>query len=141
MVPVASICKVGLCAEGTDSSIGGADDDGGVSVAQRAGAALLKHCSVAVITCGPKGAYAASADQGTAQCNTESVAVVDTVGAGDAFCGAFLAGLIQEAPLQACLQAGCLAGTCAVQHQGALIPEAEWPKLRSRVCTLWPSQE
>eukprot|EP00892_Ulva_mutabilis_P001069 jgi/Ulvmu1/10963/UM007_0142.1 len=114
---------------------------GDTSLVLRAGATLLKHCKLAVITCGGKGAHAVSRDQGTAYCPTDSVKVVDTVGAGDAFCGAFLAGLLQKVPLQACLEAGCLTGTCAVQHQGAIIPDTEWPELRRKVQQLWVAQE
>lgn len=107
------------------------------SVAHCAGDALLKYCKIVVVTGGPHGAHAFSRDQGTAHCPTQSVMVVDTVGAGDAFCGAFLAGLMHKAPLEACLKAGCMAGTCAVQHQGAIIPDHAWPELRRNVELLW----
>ena len=55
------------------------------------------------------------------------VEAVDTTGAGDTFCGYFLAGLCQGKPLPSCLQRACAASAIAVSRPGAApaIPRAE----------------
>ena len=55
------------------------------------------------------------------------VSAVDTTGAGDTFCGYFLAGLCQGRPIPQCLAAACAAAAIAVSRPGAAsaIPKAE----------------
>jgi len=48
----------------------------------------------------------------------EKSAIVDTNGAGDAFLGGFLAGLIQEKPLESCVKGGLYAARHILQVSG-----------------------
>jgi len=48
----------------------------------------------------------------------EKSAIVDTNGAGDAFLGGFLAGLLQEKPLEDCVKAGLYAARHILQVSG-----------------------
>ena len=54
------------------------------------------------------------------------VQAVDTTGAGDTFCGYFLAGLCRDLPVPECLKAACAASAIAVSRPGAApaIPQA-----------------
>lgn len=85
-----------------------------------------------VFTLGALGVRA-STRTGKATCPAKGVQAIDSVGAGDAFCGAFLAGLLCGASLQQCCRAGCAAGGEAVQCTGAQIPESTWQILRSQL--------
>jgi sugar/nucleoside kinase (ribokinase family) len=97
-----------------------------------AGGLLTKYCKVAVITLGAKGAVAMSRGQ-TAKCSASKVKATDTVGAGDAFSGAFLTAYMQGAGLQACVEMGCAAGAEAVQCHGARLPAASVQSLRVKL--------
>ena len=59
--------------------------------------------------------------------------VVDTVGAGDYFCGAFLAARSRGASLPDCLREGCRVGAEVVRHSGADLPEEAWAKLHAEL--------
>lgn len=54
------------------------------------------------------------------------VQAVDTTGAGDTFCGYFLAGLCRDLPVPECLKTACAASAIAVSRPGAApaIPQA-----------------
>lgn len=98
----------------------------GISLAE---AVLLQHVSIAVFTMGGAGARAVTADGKRVAAPACGVQVVDSVGAGDYFCGAFLAAYRAGAVLQTCLAAGCAAGSEVVQCQGAKLPAAAWDRL------------
>lgn len=66
---------------------------------------------------GSKGAYVA--DKHTEVCIPPyPVTVVDTIGAGDAFNAGFLAGLLEEKPIETCGKMGALMGASAVSSYG-----------------------
>lgn len=74
--------------------------------------------SMVVVTLGGDGAVAATPDE----CATQTAFpadVRDTVGAGDAFLGVFVAALGEGASLRACLRRGAAAGSLAVTRTGA----------------------
>ncbi len=71
-----------------------------------------------VITIGPEGAVA-NIDGKIALAPAPKVTVVDTTGAGDAFCGAFAARLAEGADAELALRAGVAAGSLAVTVAGA----------------------
>jgi ribokinase len=71
-----------------------------------------------VVTLGGQGAVAASPD-GTCAQPSFRVDVVDTTGAGDAFCGAFAAAYAQGRQLAEALRRGCAAGAVATTQLGA----------------------
>ncbi|KAL4853031.1 putative sugar kinase [Chlorella vulgaris] len=75
----------------------------------------------------------AAADGVTAVCAASSVAVVDTVGAGDYFTSGCLLGLLSGASLAACTACGCAAGTAAVQTAGAELEAQALRQLRVRI--------
>lgn len=90
---------------------------------------LLQNVSVAVFTMGGRGARAVTAAGDRAVAPACGVTVIDTVGAGDFFCGAFLAAYRTGATLATCVACGCAAGAAVVQRQGAELPIAEWQAL------------
>lgn len=102
---------------------------------EHAGSVLTQHCKVAVFTLGSRGAVAVSSGL-TARCHASKVQVADTVGAGDAFCGAFLAAYMRGAQLQVCVEMGCAAGAEAVQCHGARLPGTSIQSLRGKLDVL-----
>lgn len=78
--------------------------------------------SVAVVTLGRRGA---SADDGTGRIDVPgfTVASVDTVGAGDAFCAQFALAYAAKAPLAEALRRACAAGALATTTRGTQAAE------------------
>ncbi len=71
-----------------------------------------------VVTAGAEGSAAVSHGV-TALQPAFPARLADTVGAGDAFLGTFVAGMLDSLPLQQALQRGAAAGALAVSKQGA----------------------
>ena len=71
-----------------------------------------------VVTLGPAGAVAVS-PQGMFEAPALAITPVDTVGAGDTFCGYFAAGLREGLGLEDCLQLAATAGSLACLKPGA----------------------
>lgn len=78
------------------------------------------HCELACITRGAKGSILISADE-TVEVPADSVAAVDTTGAGDQYAAGVLYGLTQGLPLEACGRIGSMMGAEVVSHYGARI--------------------
>lgn len=97
---------------------------------------LLRHIRVSVVSLGPKGCTARSADGTTAAAPAAHVKVVDTIGAGDFFTAGFLSAYLQGASLQRCAEAGCAAGAEAVQAVGAELSPAALDRLRCSIAAL-----
>jgi ribokinase len=72
-----------------------------------------------VLTLGEKGARVVERDGTTTDIDPHDVECVDTVGAGDAFCGALVASLASGASLVEAARIGNAAGACAVTVEGA----------------------
>ena len=95
-------------------------------------AAVRAGARMAVASLGAAGARCAFRDEtsrggvGTAAAPAASVAVVDTVGAGDAFAGGVLAALLAGASPEIALQSGAAAGAAAVAAAGADPGAAGW---------------
>lgn len=92
-----------------------------VSVDERVEAAKAIQslgCRAAILTLGSSGAIGADIDH-VWEVHAPVVSVVDTTGAGDAFCGAFAAWLAEGATLEDATCAGVAAGACAVGRSGA----------------------
>lgn len=85
--------------------------------------------AVAVVTLGPDGAYAYAPGPGAGAAATEvavpgrRVDLVDTIGAGDTFMGAFLAAF-RRAPLEAALTEAVAASALVCERRGAQPPAA-----------------
>ena len=70
------------------------------------------------VTEGERGVTAAT-DEGLLHLPAHGVAVVDTVGAGDAWCGVLAAGLDRGLPLEPAMRRACAAGSLACTKPGA----------------------
>jgi ribokinase len=75
-------------------------------------------CRAAILTLGEAGAVGADSDHSWTVPGL-AVSVVDTTGAGDAFCGAFAAWIADGSTLEEATRAGVAAGSCAVGRSGA----------------------
>ncbi|KAL0482547.1 adenosine kinase [Acrasis kona] len=53
----------------------------------------------------------------------DSDLIVDTNGAGDSFCGGFLAGLVQGKDIKECVRAAIYTSSTVIQHSGCTFPE------------------
>jgi ribokinase len=104
--------------EGEAAMLTGCPVDG-VEGARRAAEALLgSGCQGVVITLGEKGAYYRTGHQ-EGYVPAFPVPVVDTVGAGDAFCAAFTLALAEGKPLREAVSFANAAGAVAVTRPGA----------------------
>jgi ribokinase len=83
--------------------------------------ASRKHNCHVVVKLGAKGALvsAAGGDQ-LFRIKALQVPIVDTTGAGDAFCGGFLAGLVARRNLQDCAAMGTVSAAFVIGACGAL---------------------
>jgi ribokinase len=78
-----------------------------------------------VITIGEQGAVVLS-EAGTQRVTPPKVKVVDTTGAGDAFCGAFAAQVAAGASVRDAAQIGAIAGSLACTKMGAQPSQPYW---------------
>lgn len=93
--------------------------------------ALRDVSQSAVVTLGPKGAAVITQDDVQFVPSPPSPNVVDTTGAGDAFCGTFAAALAQGADMVEAVQLGAAAGSLATQKAGAAGAYATEDEVRS----------
>ncbi|MFP3915401.1 MAG: ribokinase [Actinomycetota bacterium] len=80
---------------------------------------LATVSALVVVTLGAAGAQALREGRLVAEARPPAVDPVDTVGAGDAFCGAFVTALGGGASVQAALTRACAAGALATTRPGA----------------------
>jgi ribokinase len=90
-----------------------------VDAVETAQALQEKGPGCVIITRGEKGAVWSSAD-GSGQAAAFKVTAVDTVAAGDAFCGGLAAGLARGASLAEAMRWGSAAGALATTGRGAV---------------------
>jgi len=90
----------------------------GEDPAALAGALQRAHDAVAVVTCGPRGAVACDGAR-ELRIAPHRVDAIDTVGAGDAFCGALAVALGEGAALDDALRFANAAGALAATKPGA----------------------
>ncbi len=91
-------------------------------------ACLLDHYPVVALKLGPAGALAGSADGWRVRLAAEPAAVVDSTGAGDAFCAGFLRQFVEGASLQECTAAAVAVASGALGQAGARPPAAVRPQ-------------
>lgn len=80
---------------------------------------LAKTSALVVVTLGAAGAKAFRSGRAVAEAQPPHVEPVDTVGAGDAFCGVFVTALAQEMSVAVALRRACAAGALATTAAGA----------------------
>lgn len=93
--------------------------------------ALAKHCEIAVVKVGAKGAWIRHNDSCCHIPAHPVNEVVDTTGAGDLWAAGFLYGLLNDYPLDVCGHLGSVISSYIVQHPGASIPDHLWDEVRS----------
>jgi ribokinase len=92
--------------------------DDAASAIDAAGALHARGCGAVVVTLGSKGSVYLDKEQAL-EVPALSVPVVDTVAAGDAFCGAFASALARGSDVEACLVRATATGALAVGVPGA----------------------
>lgn len=109
----------------------------GPTSAQFASAAaeyLAGRCRLAVVSLGPQGCLVRSRNgEQTGASAPEGVAVVDTVGAGDAFTAGVLWALLAGRGLADAARAGCALGGTAVATKGGELSREDLEGLRARL--------
>jgi ribokinase len=91
------------------------------SLSEWAQNASRKHNTHVIVKLGAKGALVSSAGATALfRISGLSVPVVDTTGAGDAFCGGFLAGLVAQRSLHECAAMGTVSAAFVIGACGAL---------------------
>lgn len=80
---------------------------------------LAGTTALVVVTLGAAGAKAYRSGREVAEAHSPPVKTVDTVGAGDAFCGAFATALGRGMSVAGALNWGCAAGALATTRHGA----------------------
>jgi sugar/nucleoside kinase (ribokinase family) len=94
----------------------------GTSEVEAAAERLLARVPVVVVTMGADGAFVADRERRTHIAAVPVPGVVDTTGAGDAFCGAFLASWLADRDAVGAAERGVVAGARAVGVAGARPP-------------------
>jgi ribokinase len=80
----------------------------------------LRHSrGLVVVTRGSKGADAYRGGEPVATANSPSINAIDTVGAGDAFCGTLIVDLAKDLEIREALARACRAGALAATRVGA----------------------
>ena len=90
--------------------------------------AISKHCEIAVLTRGEKGAVIVAGDKEVIIEAQKVDKVVDTTGAGDQFAAGFLYGFTEDMPLEECGRLGAIAAAEVISHVGPR-PEVPLSKL------------
>jgi sugar/nucleoside kinase (ribokinase family) len=80
---------------------------------------LLELAATVVVTCGPHGAHSASRSEPPLYVPASAAGVVNTLGAGDAFAGGFLASKLAGSDLTTATTAGIAAATKAIKLPSA----------------------
>jgi sugar/nucleoside kinase (ribokinase family) len=95
--------------------------------------ALGRHCEIAVVKVGAKGAWIQHNDSCYHIPAHQVDEVVDTTGAGDLWAAGFLYGLLNNHPLELCGHLGSVISSYIVQHPGAALPDHLWDEVRSAI--------
>jgi sugar/nucleoside kinase (ribokinase family) len=89
---------------------------------------LLAWYPVVALKLGPGGALAGTADGARVRLPAEAASVVDSTGAGDAFCAGFLARFVSGEALESCTAAGLTAAARVISQAGARPQRGELPR-------------
>ncbi|MDB6095302.1 MAG: ydjH [Verrucomicrobia bacterium] len=94
---------------------------------------LAAFGGVAAVKLGKDGAWVARGKELHRIKPVHAERVVDTTGAGDSWAAGFLYGHLRGANLATAGAMGSILGAETVQHLGAAIPDAHWPRMRAEV--------
>ena len=86
---------------------------------------------IACVKLGGEGAWVAQGKHVHRIAPVRAERVVDTTGAGDSWAAGFLYGYLRGATLPVAGAIGSILGAETVQHLGAAIPDAHWPRIRA----------
>ena len=89
----------------------------GETDAEQALRRLAEFCPLVIVKCGAEGAYAQAGEQVWHSAALE-LEVLDTTGAGDSFNAGFLAGLMNNEPIETCLRYGNICGGYSTTQRG-----------------------
>jgi sugar/nucleoside kinase (ribokinase family) len=93
---------------------------------------LSTTTKIVVVTSGEKGAEVITADGRAEIVAVEPPKTVDTTGAGDAFTGGFLAGLLQGRDAETCGRIGSVVASFALEKLGCQTNLPDWSQLEAR---------
>ncbi len=93
---------------------------------------IAERCDIAVVKIGAKGAYIQRGSE-TATIPPMKADVVDTTGAGDMWAAGFLAGLVEDEPLQKCGMMGAIVAKNIIEVMGAKMDDARWKKIYKEI--------
>ncbi len=96
---------------------------------------LSQYCKIAIVKIGKKGSLIKSAGR-IYKIGIIPAESVDTTGAGDAYAAGFLAGLLQDLPLEKCGEFGSILSGNVIEFIGARIPETRWQDIHNTVKTV-----
>lgn len=91
----------------------------GCADAETAALALSEKAHTVIVTLGERGCLVAQGGEIVLRVPSRAVAAIDTTGAGDAFVGALVAWLAEDAPLSDAIQAAVAAASVSVTRAGA----------------------
>ena len=112
------VCNLNELAAVTGSSAAEAGLMGDAEIGRRAGALLARGVRNLLVTLGSRGSILAG-PEGTVRQDAFRVEAVDTVGAGDCFCGVFAAGLAARLPVPAALRRASAGAAISTTRRGA----------------------
>lgn len=92
-------------------------------------------CPIAVVLGGPEGCWVGQRGE-VAQFLPPKVEIVDTTGAGDLFASGFLHGYLRGWPIERMARLANRTGSACITHDGAMISEEEWEKIKREFCEL-----
>ena len=101
-------------------------------IGEEAARLLAQTCQIAVVKCGPRGAFAVEGEQCVCAPATPVSHVIDTTGAGDFFAGGFLHCHALGGSLTACLHEGAACAGEVIQVIGTQLPDSTWQRLRTQ---------
>jgi sugar/nucleoside kinase (ribokinase family) len=89
---------------------------------------IASWCDIAVVKVGAKGSFV---QQGNKVVKIEPIPaqVIDTTGAGDLWAAGFMAGLVQDKPLEQCARIGATLAANIIEVVGAKMDEKRWQKI------------
>lgn len=96
---------------------------------------LAERCEIAVVKVGAKGAFVQRGNE-IVTIPPMQANVVDTTGAGDMWAAGFLAGLVEEEPLQKCGMMGAIVAKNIIEVIGAKMDENRWEKIHAAIAKI-----